>query len=66
MIWEEDHYNLARDVVKVCVSGLDDIPWFFIFTEGLGPDSDSWTVQTEITQATMIGHAPQDEDSPPR
>ena len=31
MIWEEDHYNLARAVVKVRVSGLEDIPWFFCF-----------------------------------
>jgi hypothetical protein len=26
MIWEEDHYNQARAVVKVRVSGLDEIP----------------------------------------
>jgi len=64
MIWEEDHYNLARAVVKVRVSSLEDIPWFFVFTEGVGPDTDSWSVQTEMIQATMIGNAAQDEDFP--
>jgi hypothetical protein len=52
-------------MVKVRISGLDEIPWFFVFTEGDTPNFDSWLVQIEIIQATMIGNAAQDEDFPP-
>jgi hypothetical protein len=62
VIWEEDQYNLSRAIVKVTVSSLKEIPWFFMFTEELNFESDSWSVQTEIIQATMLGNAAQDED----
>lgn len=65
MIWEEDHFYQSRAVVKVRVSSLDDIPWFFVFTEGIGFESDSWSVQCEILQATMLGGGVGDEDFPP-
>jgi hypothetical protein len=54
---------MARALVKVRVSGLDEIPWFFNFSEG--ETSDSWTVQCEIISATMLGAQAQDEDFPP-
>lgn len=44
VVWEEDHDNLARALVKVRVSGLDEIPWFFNFSEGENFESDSWSV----------------------
>lgn len=65
LIWEEDHYNQARAIVKVRVTSLDEIPWFFVFTEGTGFESDGWAVQCEILQSNMLGAAPQDEDFPP-
>lgn len=65
MVWEEDHDNMARALVKVRVTGLDDIPWFLNFSEGETPDSDSWTVQCEIISANMLGDQPQNEDFPP-
>jgi len=56
---------MARVFVKARVSGLDSIPWFFVFTEGTEPTSDSWSVQIEVFQSTLIGGLPQDEDFPP-
>ena len=53
---------MSRVLVKARVSGLDSIPWFFTFNEGLDPTSDSQTVQCEIFQATLIGGLPQDKD----
>lgn len=65
MVWEEDHDNMARALVKVRVTCLHDIPWFFRFSEGESPESGSWTVQCEIISTTMLGAQPQDEDFPP-
>jgi hypothetical protein len=65
LIWEEDHHNQARAMVKVRVAALDEIPWFFVFTDGVGFESDSWTVQCEILQTDILGAAPQDEDFAP-
>ena len=56
---------MARALVKVRVSGLDEIPWFFNFSEGETSESDSWTVQCEIISATMLGAQAQDDDFPP-
>lgn len=63
--WEEDLNNMARVYVRARVCGLDSIPWFFTFTKGLDPTSDSWTVRCEIFQATLLGGLPQDEDFHP-
>lgn len=56
---------MARSLVKVRVTGLDSIPWFFNFLEGKDPESNSWTMQCEIILIRMLGALPQDEDFPP-
>ena len=58
MVWEEDHDHMARALVKVRVTGLEDIPWFFNFLEGETSESDSWTVQCEIISTRMLGAQP--------
>lgn len=65
MLWEEDYYHMARALVKVRVSDLEEIPWFFVFTEGVVFDSNGWTVQCEVLHTHMLGGAAQDEDIPP-
>jgi hypothetical protein len=65
LVWEEDHYNQVRAIVKIRVASLDEIPWFFVFTEGVAFETDSWSVQCEILQTNMLGAAPQDEEFPP-
>jgi len=64
MIWEQDMFHMARAVVRVRVSSLEDIPWFFVFSEGTQFESNGWCVQCEILQAAMLGIGPQDEDQP--
>ena len=44
IVWEEDYQNMSRVYVRARVCGLDSIPWFFTFTEGLDPTFDSWTM----------------------
>lgn len=65
LIWEEDHFYMSRAIIKVRVSDLDEIPWFFVFSEGTDFESDSWTVQCEVLHIRMLGSAAQDEDLPP-
>lgn len=64
MIWEEDHFYQSQAIVKDRVSSLEDILWFFVFTEDTAFEPPSWSVQCEILQATMLGGTPQDEDFP--
>lgn len=56
---------MARALVKVRVTGLEDVPWFFTFSEGETPESDSWIVQCEIISTRLLGAQAQDEDFPP-
>lgn len=65
LIWEEDQFYQSRAVVRVRVSSLDEIPWFFVFTEGTHFESPSWSVQCEILQGRMLGGGPGDEQFPP-
>lgn len=44
---------------------MNAIPWFFTFSKGTTPETDSWSVQCEVLQATLLGAMPQDEDQPP-
>lgn len=64
IVWEEDHDNMARVLVKARVVSLDAIPWFFTFTEGDDPESVSWTMQCEVFHASLLGAVAQDEDFP--
>lgn len=66
VIWEEDHFLMDRAIVRVKISSLEEIPWFFVFTKDTHFESDSWTMQCEILQTTMLGAAAQDEDFPPK
>lgn len=65
IVWEEDHNHMGCTLVKARVSGLDVVPWFLNFLEGEEPESDSWTIQTEIIMIRMLGAMPQDENFPP-
>lgn len=64
IVWEKDHNHMGRTLAKARVTSLDDVPWFLNFLEE-EPESDSWTVQTEIIMFRMLGALPQDEDFPP-
>lgn len=64
IVWEEDHDNMARVLVKARVISLDAIPWFFTFAEGDDPEANSWTVECEVFHASLLGVVAQDEDMP--
>lgn len=65
LAWEEDENHMSRILVRARVFSLDKFPWFFTFSDGNGPDTDSWSVQCEVLQTHMLGVMPQDEDMPP-
>jgi hypothetical protein len=56
---------MYRILVRARVFSLDAIPWFFNFSERIAPETDTWSVQCEVLQATLLGAMPQDEDQPP-
>jgi hypothetical protein len=41
IVWEEDYQNISRVYLRARFCGLDSIPWFFNFTEGLASSFDS-------------------------
>ena len=57
MLWEEDYYHMDRALVKVRVLDLEEIPWFFVFTEGTDFDSNGWAMQCELLHTHMLGGA---------
>lgn len=63
--WEEDGNHMSKILVRARVFSLDAIPWFFNFSEGTAPETNSWSVQCEVLQAILLGAMPQDEDQPP-
>lgn len=60
--WENDPDHLARLLVRVRVTDLETIPHFSVFSDGIGFDSQSWTVQIEILQHENLGGGPPDEE----
>jgi hypothetical protein len=46
---------MARVFVRTRVVNLKDVPWFLVVSEGLDFEGDSWTVQCEILQSTLLG-----------
>jgi len=60
-----DSVVVTRLIVKARVVDLEDIPHFSVFTDSLGLNGQSWSVQCEILQSEMLGHhAPGEDDVP--
>jgi hypothetical protein len=62
IIWEEDRHNITRTLLRVCVTSLEEVPQFIVFSEADGFLGSSWTVQCEILQQDLLGGQPQEED----
>lgn len=56
---------MTRTLLRVCVTSLEEVPQFIVFSEAEGFFGDSWTVQCEIIQQNLLGGQPQDEDPVP-
>ncbi|TVU22093.1 hypothetical protein EJB05_31773, partial [Eragrostis curvula] len=65
MIWERDERHLARIVIKVRVVTLESVPRFLVVSDGDNFFGESWTVQCEIIEETMIDDDLQAEDLVP-
>jgi hypothetical protein len=65
ILWEEDRRNIYRTLLRVRVTSLEEVPQFIVFSDADGFLGDSWTVQCEIIQQTLLGGQPQDEDPVP-
>ena len=63
--WGNDPGNLARMLVRARVTDLEALPHFSIFSDGIGHESNSWTVQIEILQNENLGLGPQEEEHVP-
>jgi hypothetical protein len=55
ILWEEDRRNVYRTLLRVRVTSLEEVPQFIVFSEADGFIGDSWTVQCEIIQQTLLG-----------
>jgi hypothetical protein len=62
LLWEEDRHNVYRSMLRVRVTSREEVPQFIVFSEADGFIGDSWTVQCEIIQQTLLGGQAQDED----
>jgi hypothetical protein len=65
ILWEEDRRNIFRTLLRVRVTSLEEVPQFIVFSDADGFLGDSWTVQCEIIQQSLLGGQPQDEDPVP-
>jgi hypothetical protein len=64
ILWQKDDI-LARVIIKARVTSLEDVPHYFVLSEGDDFEGTSLTVQCEIMQQDMLGGQLQDEDIPP-
>lgn len=59
--WDNDPDHLTRLLVRARVVDLESIPHFIIFSDTVGYEGDSWTIQVEILQHEHLGNGPPDE-----
>jgi hypothetical protein len=65
LLWEEDRHNVYMTMLRVRVTSREEVSQFIVFSEADGFIGDSWTVQCEIIQQTLLGGQAQDEDLVP-
>ncbi|KAJ1288605.1 hypothetical protein BS78_02G100600 [Paspalum vaginatum] len=63
--WEKDKTHLARLIVKARVIDLESVPQFIVISDPDSFQGESWTVQCEILQGTLLGGLRPDEDPAP-
>lgn len=55
---QEEGRRLTRVIIRARVIDLQSVPHFIVFPESEGFESDSWTVQCEILQYSLLGGGP--------
>jgi hypothetical protein len=54
IMWEEDRHNVARTLLRVRDTSLEEVPQFVVFSEANGFIGDSWMFQCEIIKQNML------------
>jgi hypothetical protein len=58
LMWEADHSNIARLLLRARVTTLEEVPQFVVFSVTEGFQGFSWTVQCDIIQNDLLGALP--------
>lgn len=64
--WINNRRRLTRLIVRVRVADLQSIPQWIVYSDGIGNDLDSWTIQCEIVSHDFVGGGPPPEDPAPQ
>ena len=63
--WINNRRRLTRLLVRARVADLQSVPQWIVFSDGIGNDLDSWTIQCEIVSHEFVGGGPPPEDPAP-
>lgn len=63
--WVNNRRRLTRLLVGATVADLQSIPQWIVYSDGVGHQLESWTVQMQIVSHDFIGGGPPPEDHPP-
>jgi hypothetical protein len=58
--------RLTRLIARVRVADLQSIPQWIVYSDGMGNDLDSCTIQCEIVSHDFVGGGPPPEDLAPQ
>lgn len=64
--WINNRRRLARLLVRIRVADLQSIPQWIVYSDGVGNELESWTVQCEIVSHGFVGGGPPPEDQAPQ
>jgi len=63
--WINNRRRLTRLLVGARVADLQSVPQWIVYSDGVGNDLDSWTIQCEIVSHDFVGGGPPPEDPAP-
>lgn len=64
--WVKNRRHLTRLIVRARVANLQSILQWIVYSDGVGNDLDSWTIQCEIVSHDFVGGGPPPEDPAPQ
>jgi len=64
--WVNNRRKLTALLVRGRVADLQSIPQWIVYSDGVGNDLDSWTVQVEIVSHDFVGGGPPPEEPAPQ
>jgi len=62
ILWEESDNFPGRLIVRARVTSVHEVPQFLVYSDLLGMNGDSWTIQCEVMQHHPLDHGPPVED----